>query len=155
SGRAALDDLLEPDRPGGARARASRHGRRLDELSPPLLRRKSLPRPLPRSEAHLGRRVVAVVLRGAHHRAREPEGDPPAPAPARAPARTRAAGGVLRDVSLLGVASYLPPREVDNDFFAPGAATRRGMFTAPKTRRHVAKDETAAHMIHRAAGTLM
>jgi 3-oxoacyl-[acyl-carrier-protein] synthase-3 len=60
----------------------------------------------------------------------------------------------VKDVSLLGVASYLPERTVQNDFFAPGAATRRGMFTAPTTRRHVGKDETAAAMIERAASRL-
>jgi 3-oxoacyl-[acyl-carrier-protein] synthase-3 len=57
-------------------------------------------------------------------------------------------------VSLLGVASYLPERVVTNDFFAPGAAARRGMFTAPTTRRHVAPDETAASMIAKASARL-
>ena len=61
----------------------------------------------------------------------------------------------MTTVSLIGVASYLPPKVVGNDFFAPGAATRRGMFTAPATRRHVDANETADHMIHRAAGTLV
>jgi 3-oxoacyl-[acyl-carrier-protein] synthase-3 len=56
--------------------------------------------------------------------------------------------------SLLGVASYLPERVVTNEFFAPGAATRRGMFTAPTTRRHVRPDETAAEMIERASARL-
>ena len=55
------------------------------------------------------------------------------------------------EVSLLGVASYLPERLVTNDFFAPGTSLRRGMFTAPSTRRHVAPDETAAEMIQRAS----
>jgi 3-oxoacyl-[acyl-carrier-protein] synthase-3 len=52
--------------------------------------------------------------------------------------------------SLLGVASWLPERVVTNDFFAAGAGTRRGMFTAPTTRRHVG-DESAVDMIERAA----
>src|SRR5262245_59190008 len=59
------------------------------------------------------------------------------------------------DVSLVGVASYLPERVVNNDFFAAGTAARRGMFTPPATRRHVARDETAAAMIERAASRLI
>lgn len=58
-------------------------------------------------------------------------------------------------VSLLGVASYLPERIVSNDFFAAGAAARKGMFTAPKTRRHVGPNESAADMITRAATRLI
>jgi 3-oxoacyl-[acyl-carrier-protein] synthase-3 len=58
------------------------------------------------------------------------------------------------NVSLLGVASYLPERVVSNEFFAPGASARRGMFTAPTTRRHVGSDETAAEMIQRASTRL-
>jgi 3-oxoacyl-[acyl-carrier-protein] synthase-3 len=57
-------------------------------------------------------------------------------------------------VSLVGVASYLPEKVVTNEFFAPGAAARRGMFTAPTTRRHVARDETAVEMIARASTRL-
>jgi 3-oxoacyl-[acyl-carrier-protein] synthase-3 len=57
-------------------------------------------------------------------------------------------------ISLIGVASYLPERVVTNDFFAPGAGTRRGMVTAPTTRRHVAPDETAAEMIAKASARL-
>jgi 3-oxoacyl-[acyl-carrier-protein] synthase-3 len=56
---------------------------------------------------------------------------------------------------LLGVASYLPERVVRNDFFARGAANRRGMFTAPTTRRHVRPDETAAEMIEQATQRLI
>ena len=59
-----------------------------------------------------------------------------------------------KTISLLGVASYLPEKVVTNDFFAPGAGTRRGMFTAPTTRRHVGRDETAAEMIARASARL-
>lgn len=57
----------------------------------------------------------------------------------------------MKNVSLLAVASYLPEQVVTNDFFAEGAASRKGMFTAPTTRRHVAPGETAADMIERAA----
>jgi 3-oxoacyl-[acyl-carrier-protein] synthase-3 len=57
-------------------------------------------------------------------------------------------------VGLVGVASALPDNVVGNDFFAAGAAGRRGMFTAPATRRHVGRDETAAAMIERAATRL-
>ena len=59
-----------------------------------------------------------------------------------------------KTVSLMGVASYLPDKVVTNDFFAPGAGTRRGMFTAPTTRRHVGRDETGAEMIARASTRL-
>ncbi len=61
----------------------------------------------------------------------------------------------MTTVSLLGVASYLPERVITNDFFAPGASERRGMFTAPKTRRHVGPGESAAEMIERAARRLV
>jgi 3-oxoacyl-[acyl-carrier-protein] synthase-3 len=61
----------------------------------------------------------------------------------------------MKAVSLLGVASYLPESVVENDFFGAGAAERRGMFTAPRSRRHVAPNETAAEMIERAARRLL
>ncbi|HVY36899.1 MAG TPA: 3-oxoacyl-ACP synthase, partial [Polyangia bacterium] len=61
----------------------------------------------------------------------------------------------MTTVSLLGVASDLPPNVVGNEFFAPGAAARRGMFRAPTTRRHVGRDDTAADMIQRAAARLI
>jgi 3-oxoacyl-[acyl-carrier-protein] synthase-3 len=60
----------------------------------------------------------------------------------------------VKPVSLLGVAAYLPEREVTNDFFAEGTAARRGMFTAPTTRRHVAPEEGPSQMIERAAARL-
>lgn len=60
----------------------------------------------------------------------------------------------METFSLLGVASYLPERVVGNDFFAPGASTRRGMFTAPTTRRHVVA-ESAVDMIEHAARRLI
>jgi 3-oxoacyl-[acyl-carrier-protein] synthase-3 len=53
------------------------------------------------------------------------------------------------------VASYLPERVVTNDFFGAGAVAGRGMFTAPGERRHVARDESAATMIQRAAERLI
>jgi 3-oxoacyl-[acyl-carrier-protein] synthase-3 len=59
-----------------------------------------------------------------------------------------------KPVSLVGVASYMPEKVVTNEFFAAGAAERRGMFTAPTTRRHVGRDETAAEMIERASTRL-
>jgi 3-oxoacyl-[acyl-carrier-protein] synthase-3 len=61
----------------------------------------------------------------------------------------------VKTVSLLGVASYLPERVVPNSFFARGAAERKGMFTAPTTRRHVGADESASDMIERAASRLV
>jgi len=61
----------------------------------------------------------------------------------------------VSEVSLLGVASYLPERIVGNDFFGAGTAERRGMFTAPTRRHQVAPDETAAQMIERAAKRLI
>ncbi len=61
----------------------------------------------------------------------------------------------MKAISLLGVASYLPERVVTNDYFGEGVSTRRGMFTAPTTRRHVARDESAADMIERAARGLV
>lgn len=61
----------------------------------------------------------------------------------------------MTPVSLLGVAVDLPERVVLNDFFAAGAAERRGMFTAPTTRRHVAPGEWASASIARAARTLI
>jgi 3-oxoacyl-[acyl-carrier-protein] synthase-3 len=57
-------------------------------------------------------------------------------------------------IHLLDVASYLPESSVDNSFFAPGTAGRRGMFTAPSTRRHVSPDESAVDMIEKAARRL-
>src|SRR6478609_6125806 len=59
-----------------------------------------------------------------------------------------------QNLSLLGVASYLPERVVTNEFFAPGATARRGMFTAPTTRRHVTPEQSAAEMIERASARL-
>ena len=60
----------------------------------------------------------------------------------------------MNTISLLGVSSYLPEKIVTNDSFGPGAAQRRGMFTAPRERRHIGRLETAVDMIERAALTL-
>ncbi|HEY3496051.1 MAG TPA: 3-oxoacyl-ACP synthase III family protein, partial [Polyangiaceae bacterium] len=57
----------------------------------------------------------------------------------------------MTEVSLLAVSSYLPQTVVENDFFGHGAAERRGMFTAPRERRHIGPSETAVDMIERAA----
>src|SRR5262252_3832011 len=61
----------------------------------------------------------------------------------------------MEPISLLGVASYLPECVVTNEFFAEGTAARRGMFTAPSTRRHVATYESAADMVERAGHRLI
>jgi 3-oxoacyl-[acyl-carrier-protein] synthase-3 len=61
----------------------------------------------------------------------------------------------MSQLSLLAVSSYLPDQVVDNSFFASGTAERRGMFTAPVTRRHVRDDESAVDMIEKAARRLI
>lgn len=61
----------------------------------------------------------------------------------------------MTTVSLMGVAAELPQQVVTNEFFAPSAVGRRGMFTAPTTRRHVSRDENAADLIERAAHRLI
>ena len=61
----------------------------------------------------------------------------------------------MPDLSLLAVSSYLPERVVDNAFFAQGTSARRGMFTAPSTRRHVSPEESAVDMIEKAARRLI
>ncbi len=61
----------------------------------------------------------------------------------------------MSPLGLVGVASELPAAVIDNRFFAAGAAQRKGMFTAPTTRRHVARDELAVDMIVRAADKLI
>lgn len=60
----------------------------------------------------------------------------------------------MSEVSLVGVASYLPDRRVGNEFFGPGTSERRGMFTAPSSRHQVAEGENAADMIVRATERL-
>jgi 3-oxoacyl-[acyl-carrier-protein] synthase-3 len=61
----------------------------------------------------------------------------------------------VNPISLVGAASYLPERVIGNDYFAAGTAARRGMFTAPTTRRHVTPDDTPTTMIERATSRLV
>ncbi len=61
----------------------------------------------------------------------------------------------MKTVSLIGAASYMPPRIVDNAFFQDGDAERAHvMFRGVKQRHHVARDETASAMIVHAARRL-
>ena len=61
----------------------------------------------------------------------------------------------MKTVSLVGAASYLPPRIVDNAFFQDGDSERAHvMFRGVKQRHHVARDETASGMIVHAARKL-
>jgi 3-oxoacyl-[acyl-carrier-protein] synthase-3 len=61
----------------------------------------------------------------------------------------------MKTISLLGVASDFPEAVIGNDFFGATAADRKGMFTPPTSRRHLAKDDTAAAMIERASQRLI
>lgn len=61
----------------------------------------------------------------------------------------------MKTVSLVGAASYLPRRVVDNAFFQDGNEERpHVMFRGVKERHHVSRDETAQVMIVRAARKL-
>jgi len=61
----------------------------------------------------------------------------------------------MKTVSLVGAASYLPPRVVDNAFFQEGNEERAHvMFRGVKQRHHVSRDETAQMMIVCAARKL-
>jgi 3-oxoacyl-[acyl-carrier-protein] synthase-3 len=61
----------------------------------------------------------------------------------------------MKTVSLVGAASYLPPRIVDNAFFQDGDSERaHAMFRGVKQRHHVTRDETASGMIVHAARKL-
>src|SRR5437762_2966294 len=61
----------------------------------------------------------------------------------------------MKTVSLLGVASYMPRRIVENDFFENGSEQRAHvMFQGVKRRHHVSPDETAQMMIVEAAHKL-
>jgi 3-oxoacyl-[acyl-carrier-protein] synthase-3 len=61
----------------------------------------------------------------------------------------------MRTVSLVGAASYLPRRVVDNAFFLDGEEGRTHvMFRGVRQRHHVSRDETAAVMIVHAARKL-
>jgi 3-oxoacyl-[acyl-carrier-protein] synthase-3 len=58
-------------------------------------------------------------------------------------------------VSLLGTASYMPERVVDNAYFGLDTTQARGaMFRGSKLRHHVSDDETALAMITRASQRL-
>ena len=61
----------------------------------------------------------------------------------------------MKTVSLVGAASYLPPRVVDNAFFQEGNEERAHFFfRGVKQRHHVSRDETAQAMIVCAARKL-
>ena len=64
----------------------------------------------------------------------------------------------MKQISLMGVASYMPETVVGNDFFSEGKKAGSGqskhMFFAPTERRHVTRDESAVLMIAGAAGKL-
>ena len=57
-------------------------------------------------------------------------------------------------ISLAGVASYLPEKIVENDFFGDPDAARPAMFKGARRRHHVADGETAVDMIERATRKL-
>lgn len=56
-------------------------------------------------------------------------------------------------VSLAGVASYLPERVVDNDYFTQGKPSRHPMFKGAKTRHHV-EEQSSVDMIEQAVNKL-
>ncbi len=62
----------------------------------------------------------------------------------------------MKTVSLVGAASYMPRRVVDNSFFGETGAPERThvAFRGVKERRHASRDETAAVMIVQAARKL-
>lgn len=61
----------------------------------------------------------------------------------------------MKTVSLVGAASYMPRRVVENDFFQEGNEERgHVMFRGVKRRHHASKDETASVMIVEAARKL-
>jgi 3-oxoacyl-[acyl-carrier-protein] synthase-3 len=60
----------------------------------------------------------------------------------------------MTTVSLVGVASYLPRRIIENDFFAESDEQVHVMFRGVKQRRHAADDETPVHMIAEASRRL-
>jgi 3-oxoacyl-[acyl-carrier-protein] synthase III len=55
----------------------------------------------------------------------------------------------MQDVSLIGTASYLPEKIIDNGFFENISSNR--MFAGIARRRHIEKDMTATSMIEKAA----
>ena len=61
----------------------------------------------------------------------------------------------MTPISILGAASYLPEKIVDNDFFIEASAIKKhAMFRGTKRRHHMADDEMAADMIANAATKL-
>jgi 3-oxoacyl-[acyl-carrier-protein] synthase-3 len=60
----------------------------------------------------------------------------------------------MQVVSLVGTASYLPEKVVDNDFFGDASTPRSAMFKGARLRHHVAEGETAVDMIERASRKL-
>lgn len=60
----------------------------------------------------------------------------------------------MKRISLIGAASYMPRREVDNSFFQLDDEPPHAMFRGVKTRHHVSADETASVMIVEAARKL-
>ena len=66
----------------------------------------------------------------------------------------------MKTVSLLEVASYLPPNKVPTSYFLEfreenSPLADNDMFGAPTYRHHVAREESAADMIEKAASTLL
>jgi 3-oxoacyl-[acyl-carrier-protein] synthase-3 len=65
----------------------------------------------------------------------------------------------MNTVSLMDVASYLPENRVDAAYFAQfakwDAMARSMMFSAPRTRHHVGKDETVVDIAERAVAPLI
>ncbi|WP_199742631.1 3-oxoacyl-ACP synthase III family protein [Nocardia stercoris] len=65
----------------------------------------------------------------------------------------------LPTVSLVDVASYLPGEPVPTDYFTQYSRSdrmaRNVMFRSPRTRHHVARDETAVDMVERAVEPLV
>jgi len=60
----------------------------------------------------------------------------------------------MKTVSLIGAASYMPERIVENDFFQEDDEPVQAMFRGVKHRHHVSDKETGAYMIGRAARKL-
>ena len=62
----------------------------------------------------------------------------------------------MQSISLAGVASYLPEKIVENDFFGEAITSNKNkMFSGVIKRRHVAEHETAVDMIENAAKKLI
>jgi len=61
----------------------------------------------------------------------------------------------MKTVSLIGAASYMPRRIIDNAYFGDGDSEREHvLFRGVKQRHHVSPDETASMMIVHAARKL-